>query len=284
MTTTIHGRVGGTSNGFEVNLTSSGDGLEGRIGGTFVGSNVDLQFQSGQVSGRVGGQVVGFDITGSLSPSAIQLRFGGETLGETLNLAIDGGVVTGRFSGPVAGKDVRLKGLDGGITGRIGGEFEGKDVRLSGSAPLEVMTLAALIAFKILEGQNHAAAVSNGVHESEWMASVGGVRDGFCADRGSDHGDVAIRVCARDGGSQGHAEPVKFFNAARPRVSINVPVVYSRRVFQLEPGFCRDTSDGATERLGDPSAQTCRIKRFCERGVRSLKMAAEKLGQRRYFG
>jgi hypothetical protein len=82
----------------------------------------------------------------------VKVRFGGKSIGDDVHLEVRAGMVSGRFSGAVLGKDVQLHGAAGRLTGRIGGPNEGKDAHLKGhGVPLEVMALAAMIAYKAFD-------------------------------------------------------------------------------------------------------------------------------------
>ncbi|MFB9990833.1 hypothetical protein ACFFLM_02380 [Deinococcus oregonensis] len=147
----ITGRVGGTSVGYDLNLTWSAPELTGRIGGSTVGRDVKLHIEHGRVQGHVGGQMLGFEVKGTLTSERIDLRFGGKLIGADLSVELHNSTATGRLGGKKLGYDVQLTQTSGGWHGRIGAGLDGYDVILSGEVPSELATLAAAMAFQALQ-------------------------------------------------------------------------------------------------------------------------------------
>lgn len=133
---TLSGRIGGLTFGYDLHATWDGTRLHGRTGGRFQG--LDLTGRGGSVDGRVGGTFAGFGVDGEVTPERVQVRLGGRVDGDDVALSVRGEHISGRCSGRRLGQDV--------------------DLRLGG-VPAPLIALAAVSAYKALEDVQ-AASVS----------------------------------------------------------------------------------------------------------------------------
>ena len=142
----LSGRIGSLTVGYDIHLSPTRAGYEGRFGGVFVGKNVQLEVTATTVAGRVGG-MSGFDVHASLG-STVTGRMGGAVIGEDFVFTVHGDEVTGRMGGNMVGNDFHFTRTPQGIAGRLGGPVIGKDLRLDGEAPIEILAIVGLMAFK----------------------------------------------------------------------------------------------------------------------------------------